>query len=649
MNTLKNYSRITLFLILWLGSYAVGTANVITVSSVAALQSASNSASAGDTIKLANGTYLNNSLTLSTSNITVMPVTNGGVYLNGTNAITISGNYITFSGFQFTSGSIAGFIIEVTGSHNLLTQLNFNGYSAQKYINLKNTGTYNEIAYCNFEAKPTTAPIGNLIHVSPHATNPGYHKIRYNSFQNMPGAGGDNGNECIRISNGATSTYISRTVVEFNFFKNTGMGDSEAISVKCTENVLRYNTFVDNPDAMMTFRNGNNNVAYGNFFIRSGGIRVKEANNIFCYNNYFENAGLGSMNAVTYIYISPNLSNINFIHNTFYECGMIDLASGATGNTWANNIFKKTTGNIFMGSPAGISWAGNIYDGTLGVTIASGMSNANPLLALNADGYRSITAASPAINSASTSYPSILDIASVDDDPTLLQDISNQSRPATVTQKDVGCDEYSTSSTANHPLSLYEVGPTYLIVPLPVTMTSFDVNAKNNKAIVNWSTSSEQNSSTFDVEKSQDGKHFVKIATVEAAHNSYVQVNYSYTDGSLNDGVTYYRLKQIDLNGKFEYSKIAKLNYTGSNVLKVYPSPASDKLNLQFETPPTPTSTVKIFNQSGQVVKEETFDMLKKLSSSALQCDISDLIEGIYIIQILDAESIQSLKFIIKR
>lgn len=440
---------------------ATASATTYHVSSIAAMQAAINSAGAGDEIVLANGTYLNSTLTVGTSNITVRSATPGGVFLNGTNAITITGNFVTFSGFQFTSGSITGVVITVDGNNNTLTQLNFDGYSAQKYINLK--GQYDEVSYSNFRNKPASAPIGNLIHIAPNGTVPNYAKIRYCSFQDMPGLGGDNGNECIRIANGAQSTFLCRTVVEFCYFSNTGAGDSEAISVKSRGNVLRYNTYKNNPDAMMVFRNGNDNVAYGNFFISSGGIRVKEANNIFCYNNYFENSGVGgTMNAVSYIYVSPNLQNINFLHNTFVECGLIDLASGATNNTWANNIFKKKSGDIFLGSSAGIAWAGNIYSGTLGISIPSGMTNVDPQLVLNANGYYGLSSTSPAIDASSASYPAILDIATIDDDPSLLLDISGQARPATASQKDVGADEFTTGTITNRPLVLADVGPTYL-------------------------------------------------------------------------------------------------------------------------------------------------------------------------------------------
>jgi hypothetical protein len=454
-------------------------ATEIHVSSIPVLQSAINSASFGDTITLANGTYLNALLTIGINNITVKAETPGGVYLNGTQSIDITGNYVTFSGFQFTSGSIAdAYLIDVYGSHNLIKQLNINGYSAKKYIAIHSPSQYNRVMFCNFENKPVTAPIGNLVHIDPDSLKPGYHTISHCSFKNMPGAGGDNGNECIRISNGSTSTFVSRTVVEFCYFMNTGLGDGEAISVKCRENILRYNTFANNPNAMMVFRNGDNNIAYGNFFIGSGGIRVKEANNIYCYNNYFENAGVGgSSEAVSYNFVSPNLKNINFLFNTFVNCGDIDLGSGATNNTWANNIFKKS-GTIFSGSPSGISWAGNIYQGTLGMSIPTGMKAADPLLELNSDGYYGLSSLSPAVNAASASFPPILDILNIDDDPSMLLDISGQQRSVTMNEKDVGCDEYQgTGNSMNRPLKVSDVGRSYLGGPISELRDGSEINS----------------------------------------------------------------------------------------------------------------------------------------------------------------------------
>lgn len=441
-----------------------GHAATIYVSSVPALQAAVDAAAAGDILVLADGTYTNTSLSIATDNIVVTAATPGGVYLNGTQHIGISGDHVTFTGFQFTSGDIgAAFLIEVSGSYNLLSQLNLNGYLAQKYIRIEGGTVSNEIAYCNIENKPTNAVINTTIQITTSPTVPGYHKIRYCSFKNFPGLGGDYGNEPIRIGLSTEATNISRTTVEHCYFTNCGLGDSESISVKSSENLCRYNTFSGNPNAMLVLRHGFRNVVYGNFFINnSGGVRIKEGNTHYVYNNYF---ATGAQDALTLQYVvdSP-LTNINLVHNTFVEPGPIDLGgSGIGGVTFANNIFKKSSGSIFSNPNDGTAWAGNIYLGTLGITKpATGLTNTDPKLVLNPDGYWGLASNSPAINAASAAYPATLDIPGLDDDPNLLLDVSGQARPATVTLKDVGCDEFTNGPTSNRPLTLADVGPSYL-------------------------------------------------------------------------------------------------------------------------------------------------------------------------------------------
>ena len=209
--------------------------------SIAALQAAISSAAAGDEIVAADGTYLNNTINISTSGIIVRAATPGGVFLHGNNAITISANRIVFSGFQFTSGSIAGVVITVTGNENLLTHLNVNGYSAQKYISIQAPSQRNQIAYSNFENKLPNAPIGNLVHIEADATVPGYHRIHRCSFQNLSGGGGDFGNEPIRLSNGAEAAYASRTVVEYCYWNNIRVKEASNIFKKAGGGVILRN------------------------------------------------------------------------------------------------------------------------------------------------------------------------------------------------------------------------------------------------------------------------------------------------------------------------------------------------------------------------------------------------------------------------
>ena len=563
-----NKSVVFCFLLLnFLVSQSINAAT-INVSSIAALQNACNNSNAGDIIILANGTYQDVTLDVNNSNITIKAQTPGNVFLNGYDDINIWSNSVTFSGFQFTSGDIgSNYLIEVFGNRNKLTHLNFSNYSAKKYIEIKAGSQYNEISFCNLEKKPAAAVTGCTIQISTSATVPGYHKISYCSFQNYYGIGGDNGNEPVRIGLGAEYLNKSRTVVDHCYFNNTGLGDSESVSIKCQENVVRFCTFTNQQNAMLCFRNGDYNVAYGNFFINAGGIRVKEANNIYCYNNYFENSGVGSSaEAITYVYVAPlvppttasprtsNLDNINFIHNTFYNCGNIYLGgTGVANNTFANNIFKKDSGAILSVLNLGTTWLGNIYQGTLGASIASGITVANPYLALNSEGYYGLSSTSP-INNANAGYPPILDITNIDDDPNLLFDISGQARPSTVTLKDVGCDEYTSGTTTNHPLTLSEVGPSYLAV---LSSESFDLS--NQKTLVFPNPA--KNNFSIQFPKNFDSEVIVTIINTNGqvvkkqliAKNEIINNEKSIDITNLNNGIYFVQLYSNS------YSKVIKL------------------------------------------------------------------------------------------
>jgi hypothetical protein len=90
-----------------------------------------------------------------------------------------------------------------------------------------------------------------------------------------------------------------------------------------------------------------------------------------------------------------------------------------------------------------------------------------------------------------------------------------------------------------------------LSVPLPVELSQFDALPYPQWNVVKWTTASENNSSHFDLESSTDGENWRKITTKYAAGNSTEEIKYSYIDYNLNP-VTYYRLQQFDIDGKFE-------------------------------------------------------------------------------------------------
>jgi len=455
------------------------------VSSIAALQSTINSASSGATIALADGTYSDAILSISKTGITVRALNSGKVIFNGTSRCVISGNDNTFSGFQYKNGDIGiGEVVEVKGNNNTITQCNFSGVVAKNYINFDSGTSNNKVTYSNFEAKPANpygselvagcincGNAGPSIQINTSPTVISYSTISRCTFLNFPGNGADFGNEAIRIGLGAEQNNTSASIVEYCYFENTGPGDSESISVKSRYNVLRFNTQRNNPAASFVLRSGNNNSVYSNFFINSGGVRIKEGTNHMVYNNYFEGAGINSsLELRSDGEVQPD--TIYIYHNTFYNPGNILLNAGGGGTNiplnvkFANNIFFKNSGTIFTDSNINASFVSNLYFGgaLLGrALIASEFTNTDPALILNSSGFKGLTDASTATFNANGTYTSLEDNLNVNDDPTLTLDIEGQTRPATATQKNIGCDQLTTGTITNKPLAKSEAGPnTYL-------------------------------------------------------------------------------------------------------------------------------------------------------------------------------------------
>ena len=144
--------------------------------------------------------------------------------------------------------------------------------------------------------------------------------------------------------------------------------------------------------------------------------------------------------------------------------------------------------------------------------------------------------------------------------------------------------------------------------PMPVSLISFRgqwVEHTGNQ--LNWTTAWETNSAYVDVQRSSDAKSFETIGRVTSAGNSQVTQTYTFTDEPGGQALLlYYRLKQVDLDGKMTYSSIVAIRHEPSAVLllTVYPNPASEQLNLRFDND-QPISRVRIYTSGGVEVMSQ--------------------------------------------
>jgi hypothetical protein len=148
-------------------------------------------------------------------------------------------------------------------------------------------------------------------------------------------------------------------------------------------------------------------------------------------------------------------------------------------------------------------------------------------------------------------------------------------------------------------------------ISLPITIKEFSVSKLNeNSAILDWTSSSEINSSHFEIERSLDVENFEFVGSVQAAGNSSVELKYEFIDKKIpslrSRSNVYYRLKMFDLDGTFKYSDIRGVNFSNDQMsgVAMYPNPTSQWVNLDINASEfaEESGNVQIFDSVGKLV-----------------------------------------------
>ena len=119
---------------------------------------------------------------------------------------------------------------------------------------------------------------------------------------------------------------------------------------------------------------------------------------------------------------------------------------------------------------------------------------------------------------------------------------------------------------------------------MPVELLYFEGKSYSTFNSLKWATASEQNSSHFNVERSDDGENWKYLTTKQAANNSQSKINYTYLDNYRNENVVYYRLIQYDIDGKFEiFGPIAIQGYFSSKKIIKYINLSGQEVNEDYK------------------------------------------------------------------
>ncbi len=201
--------------------------------------------------------------------------------------------------------------------------------------------------------------------------------------------------------------------------------------------------------------------------------------------------------------------------------------------------------------------------------------------------------------------------------------------------------KYGTTTTDHYPVFTQYSFSTQ--TALPVQLVNFTAVKQNALVKVSWSTSQEVNSSSFDVERSADGKAFSKIGTVAAMGNSAVKTDYSFDDRAPLAGNNYYRLKQVDKDGKSAYSAVVKLNFTQQPGIRISPNPAKAFMYISLDNINTAAS-LQVIDLSGQLVKQESIAQ----GTTNKTISLAGLAKGLYTVKLLSAQQVTTQKLVIQ-
>ncbi len=183
---------------------------------------------------------------------------------------------------------------------------------------------------------------------------------------------------------------------------------------------------------------------------------------------------------------------------------------------------------------------------------------------------------------------------------------------------------------------------------VPVELTSFSAIAAGSKVELKWNTATEVNNSGFEIQRSGDNASFTKIGFV-SGHVTTTNTNeYSFIDENAS-GYVYYRLKQVDLNGTFKYSKVVEVNFSKPITFSLnqnYPNPFNPTTTISYSISEKSYVTIKIFDVLGNEVASLINNQMEA-GEHSVNFNASSLSSGIYYYQITAGNNIATKKLML--
>lgn len=419
-----------------------------------------------------------------------------------------------------------------------------------------------------------------------------------------------NGGSTLEVASGTLNVTAAsnRDAIQF---RNTG--GSFDVGAGATVNITGSKGFASrgNPVTPSAAVNNSGVINIGTV-VNQDGIALNSATQLTLVNEECAVINLGTSRIKTVVDGFSNITNNGlFTYEGTGSSGGILLRAGTGSNTATNNgFYDYTNGADFATGNSGI---GTLVDNGVALNPAVSIdAGTNCVIDLTSTAAANMVAYDWAFGGttfAANDGGGLLDLTDAD--------FPNEAGPHTITV--AGCPEYSIS---------IEVTNTCALSVLPVELISFTGKERGTVNILEWATASELNNDFFEVQRSTNGRDFETIESVKGNGTLNTVSNYRFIDEKPAT-VCYYRLQQVDFDGKSELSNIVTIKRDLlKDDAKLFPSPVKDVLTINYQATANKELTMSVIDMTGRVLISKLVDAVE--GSNEFNLDLVNLPTGTY-------------------
>ena len=372
-------------------------------------------------------------------------------------------------------------------------------------------------------------------------------------------------------------------------------------------------------------------------------------------NNMIYGFELTAANPIAYVRGIKNSSasaTLNLAFNSIYMNNLADIGTGTVSyqGLFVSNGTNNFANNIVMSAEPDFASYCIYRDLALG-TLASDHNDFYSVNTTNGNVGFFNTTATPTLldwQTASSQDPNSLSV-----DPAFVSstDLHFVNTTTPLMGKGMAIPGVTTDFDGETRDSIPEIGADEFPGIIPVELVSFSASMDKNNVVLTWQTATELNSNFFDVERRISGSEWNSIGQVTAAGNSTRTIDYRFVDENVTNTVSFYRLKQVDLDGSFTYSQEVEVNTeipTSFSLSQNYPNPFNPTTKINYSVPFDSKVTISVYSVTGELVMELVNDNVSA-GSYSVDFDGSNLASGMYIYKMTAGSFTQTNKMMLMK